>query len=152
MGKLTARQVAAAKHPGTKPGTKPRPVALPDGKGLFLQITPRGSKSWLLRYTLAGRTREAGLGSYGEGRDEVTLAAARAKAADLRALAKVGTDPVDHRKAQQRDAAAASRKAAAHTFQSVAEACIAARQDAWKSPIHRAQWGSSLAAYAYPAL
>lgn len=88
------------------------------------------------RYTLAGRTREAGLGSYGEGSDGVTLAAARDKAADLRALAKAGTDPVDHRKAQQREAAAAARKAAAHTFRSVAEACIAARKDAWKSPIH----------------
>jgi hypothetical protein len=60
MGKLTAKQVAAAKHPGTKPGAKPRSATVPDGEGLFLQITPSGSKSWLLRYTLAGRTREAG--------------------------------------------------------------------------------------------
>ena len=152
MGKLTAKQVAAAKHPGTKPDAKPRPVTLPDGDGLFLQITPGGSRSWLLRYTLAGRTREAGLGSFGEPPEGVTLAAARAKAAEHRALLKAGTDPLDARKAQQRDTATAARKAAAHTFKAVAELCIAAREGAWKSAIHRAQWGSTLAAYAYPVL
>lgn len=152
MGKLTAKQVAAAKHPGTPPGAKPRPMTLPDGEGLFLQITPAGSKSWLLRYTLAGRTREAGLGSYGEPPEGVTLAAAREKAADLRALAKAGADPVDTRKAQRRQAEADARKAAAHTFRAVAEACIAAREGEWKNAVHRAQWGSTLATYAYPKL
>lgn len=106
----------------------------------------------MLRYTLAGRTREAGLGSYGEAPEGVTLAAARLKAADLRALAKAGTDPLDARKAQQRGEATAARKAAAHTFKAVAEACIAAREGAWKNAVHRAQWGSTLAAYAYPSL
>ncbi|RYI95431.1 MAG: site-specific integrase, partial [Acetobacteraceae bacterium] len=122
------------------------------GEGLFLQITPGGSKSWLLRYTLAGRTREAGLGSYGDPPDGVTLAAARGKVAEHRVLLKAGTDPLDARKAQRRDTATAARKAAAHTFKAVAEACIAAREGAWKSAIHRAQWGNTLAAYAYPAL
>lgn len=152
MGKLTARQVSAAKHPGVAPGIRPKPVTLPDGEGLLLQVSRGGGKSWLLRYTLAGRTREAGLGSYGEGPDGVTLAAARDKAAKLRALAKAGADPVDTRKAQQREAAAAARKAAAHTFRAVAEACIASRQGEWKSAIHQTQWGSTLAAYAYPSL
>ena len=152
MGKLTAKQVAAAKHPGTKPDAKPRPVTLPDGDGLFLQITPGGSKSWLLRYTLAGRTREAGLGSFGEAPIGVTLAAARDKAAELRAMAKVGADPVDARRALQRRAQAEARKAAANTFKTVAEACIAAREAEWKSPVHRAQWRATLVSYAYPSL
>ncbi|MCB4820756.1 tyrosine-type recombinase/integrase [Roseicella aerolata] len=152
MGKLTAREVAAAKHPGARPGTKPRPVTFPDGDGLFLQITPGGSKSWLLRYTLAGRTREAGLGSYGDPPEGVTLAAAREKAAELRALARTGADPVDARREAQRQAAAAARKALAHTFRSLAEACIAAREAEWKNPIHRAQWRSTLETYAYPSL
>ena len=151
-GKLTTKQVAAAKHPNTAPGAKPRPVMLPDGDGLFLQVTPAGSKSWLLRYTLAGRTREAGLGSYGNAPDGVTLAAARDKAAALRAMARAGTDPVDARKSQQRQAAAEARKAAANTFKTVAEACIAAREAEWKNAIHRAQWKATLAAYAYPIL
>lgn len=34
-----------------------------DGRGLYLQVAPGGSKSWLLRYTLRGKTREMGLGS-----------------------------------------------------------------------------------------
>lgn len=152
MGNLTAKQVAAAKHPGTKPGAKPRPATLVDGDGLRLQISPGGSKSWLLRYTLAGRTREAGLGSYGNGPEELTLAAAREKAAQLRALAKDGADPVDTRREQRRQAEAEARKAAAHTFRAVAEACIAAREGEWKNAVHRAQWGSTLAAYAYPSL
>lgn len=152
MGKLTVKQVEAAKHPGTPPGAKPRPVTLPDGEGLFLQITPGGSKSWLLRYTLAGRTREAGLGSYGEAPEGLTLAAARDRAAELRAQRDAGIDPVEARKAQRRQAEAEARKAAANTFRTVAEACIAAREAEWKNPVHRAQWRATLEAYAYPSL
>src|SRR5215218_8843280 len=61
-GGLTARTVAAAKHPGTPA----RPVRMGDGGGLYLQIAPAGSKSWLFRFTLAGKAREMGLGPVGE--------------------------------------------------------------------------------------
>ena len=35
----------------------------PDGDDLYLQVSARGSKSWIFGYTLDGRAREMGLGS-----------------------------------------------------------------------------------------
>ena len=58
MGKLTSLRVRAARHPDGN-----RPVRVGDGEGLYLQVAPGGSKSWLFRYTLCGRAREMGLGA-----------------------------------------------------------------------------------------
>ena len=33
-----------------------------DGRGLYLQVTPTGARSWLLRYERGGRERAMGLG------------------------------------------------------------------------------------------
>ena len=35
-----------------------------DGDGLYLQVSPTGSKSWVFRFTLRGQSREMGLGSF----------------------------------------------------------------------------------------
>ena len=51
-----------------------------DGGGLYLQVSPSVSKSWIFRFTRHGKSREMGLGSA----REITLAMARAKAADAR--------------------------------------------------------------------
>jgi hypothetical protein len=34
-----------------------------DGEGLWLQVSPSGSKSWVYRYTIASRRHHMGLGS-----------------------------------------------------------------------------------------
>ena len=52
-GRLTVAKVKAA-GPGKHP----------DGANLWLQVGPNGSRSWYLRYTLNGRTREMGFGPY----------------------------------------------------------------------------------------
>ncbi|MGP1678890.1 MAG: Arm DNA-binding domain-containing protein, partial [Burkholderiales bacterium] len=59
-----------------------------DGGGLYLQIAKGGSKSWIFRYTLKGKTREMGLGSL----NAVTLAQARDKARELRFVRTQGLD------------------------------------------------------------
>jgi len=61
--RLTSDFVAAVAQPGR----------YPDGGGLYLQVGPTGSKSWLLRYMSAGKSREMGLGPL----STVTLAEAR---------------------------------------------------------------------------
>ena len=71
MGKLTANEVKAAL---TKPGN------YGDGNGLFLKVSRTGGASWLLRVQHDGKRRDIGLGSA----KLVTLAAARAKAAEAR--------------------------------------------------------------------
>ena len=76
MGKLTAVAVKAAlANPGT----------YQDGDGLFLKVGKTGAASWLLRLQRDGKRQDIGLGSA----KLVTLAEARAKAAELRKAVKV---------------------------------------------------------------
>jgi len=147
-GRLTAKAVAAAKHPGTPA----RPIRMGDGGGLYLQIAPSGSKSWLFRFTLAGKAREMGLGPVGEPPKGVTLAAARLAAAEARGLLRRGVDPIEHRAAELRRSEAERAKAAANTFRSVAENMIGAREAGWRNAKHRQQWRNTLATYAYPII
>ena len=81
---LTARRVDAI----TKPGRHG------DGHGLYLEVKPSGSKSWVLLYTFGGRRREMGLGRY----PDVSLALARRKTLQLRETLSTGSDPLTVRK------------------------------------------------------
>ena len=58
---------------------------LNDGAGLRLRVRPNGSKNWILRYRLNAKERNVGLGSY----PKITLAIARSKADECRAMIKV---------------------------------------------------------------
>ena len=35
-----------------------------DGGNLYLRVAPGGTKGWIFRFAMAGKTRDAGLGSY----------------------------------------------------------------------------------------
>ena len=61
FGKAPAVMVKALRFPGDKM----RPVRFGDGDGLYLQVAPGDTKSWLFRYTLRGKAREMGLGALG---------------------------------------------------------------------------------------
>jgi len=153
-GRLTAKEIEAAAHPGTTG----RPVRLHDGDGLYLQLAPGGSKSWLYRYTLAGKAREMGLGAFGkparrgEPQIGVPLAEARDKAAEARKVLRNGSDPIDHRKTAQRREAADRQRAEAATFRALADEMVSSREAEWKNPKHVQQWKNTLASYAYPVL
>src|SRR3954464_12203248 len=96
MGKLTAAAVRAAKH---DPAKGLRPIRVGDGDGLYLQVAPGDTKSWLFRYTLRGAAREMGLGAAGDPPDGVPLAKARILAAEARAKLRTGVDPIANRRA-----------------------------------------------------
>jgi integrase len=115
-----------------------------DGDGLWLQISGSGSKSCVFRFTLAGRSREMGLG----GLNAVSLTIARERARECRLLLTEGKDPIVARNAN-RTASALSR-ARAKTFDQCAAAYISAHRSSWKSAKHAAQWETSLANYASP--
>ena len=83
-----------------------------------------------------------GLGAF----PEVSLAAARQKAAAARTLLQADQDPLDSRRALR----AASTLAEGRTFRAAAEELIADKLKGWKNPKHRAQWASTLETYAYP--
>ena len=68
-----------------------------DAGGMYLQVSPAGSKRWLLKYRIAGAEKQLALGSY----PAVTLIAAR-KARDAAKLQKsAGRDPVQARKVEK---------------------------------------------------
>ena len=127
-----------------------------DGKGLYLQITETGLKSWVFRFMLNGRRRDMGLGRFGlkDNREDslISLATARSLAAEARNLVKDGIDPIEQRKAVKLAAIQATKVETAKTitFRECAEAYIRAHSPGWKNDKHRAQWPSTLKMYAYP--
>lgn len=110
-----------------------------DGGGLYLQVSKSGAKSWVYRFTLSGRTRDMGLGSA----NFVSLSEARAKAAESRALAAKGIDPIETARTERKSQTSANLLAQAcdePTFQEFAEEYIRARADTWRNDKHRLQW------------
>src|SRR6202163_1197385 len=116
MGKLTAAAVRAAKHPSNSQ----RPIRVGDGDGLYLQVAPGNTKSWLLRYTLRGKAREMGLGPVGEPPHGVPLAKARLLAGEARALLRDGRDPLVERASVRVARQRAETEASERTFRAAA--------------------------------
>ena len=116
-----------------------------DGGGLYLQVTnTEGKRSWVLRYMLDGKAREMGLGSL----RSVTLARARAKAADCRLLVTDRIDPIEARRSGREQRALDAAKSV--TFQQCAIDYIEENKAGWKNAKHRAQWTSTLTKHVYP--
>jgi hypothetical protein len=66
-----------------------------DGRGLYLQITAAGNRSWIFRYERGGHERMMGLGPCAD----FTLDEVREFARSARRKLKDGTDPIDDRRA-----------------------------------------------------
>jgi integrase len=136
MTKLSARKVATLKKPGRHF----------DAHGLYLQITPAGVKSWLLRYQVAGRERFYGLGPL----HTVSLAEACERARRARLLILDGIDPIDARKAERAERAlAAARKM---TFEQAAKAFFEKHESKWGNAKHRQQYLHTMRDYVLPVL
>jgi integrase len=115
-----------------------------DGQGLYLQVTRSSARSWIYRYTLAGKSREMGLGSL----SIVGLAEARNAAAEARRLCKAGKDPIEARQLE-RSQNSASRQAGI-LFRHCVERYIAAHRASWRNAKHAQQWENTLCTYALP--
>ena len=96
MGKLTDRQVLNAK-------TAEKDEFLNDGGGLYARIRRSGVKSWLFRYRVGSSTKWFEIGTY----PDMSLAAAREKAAEHAKLWLKKIDPREHQIAIEAAAAAA---------------------------------------------
>jgi integrase len=129
-GRLTVARVRSAE-----------PGKYPDGANLWLRVGPNGSKAWFFRYTIAGRTREMGLGPW----PLVPLSEARDKATAQRRLVLDGVDPIAARDAKKplRDPV---------TFEAAAKQYIAGHERSWKSRDHARQWRNSLDRYVLPLI
>ncbi|MDN3234317.1 integrase arm-type DNA-binding domain-containing protein [Pseudomonas sp. WAC2] len=136
MGKLNPKQVENLTEPGT----------YEDGDGLRLVVKPTGRKSWLLRFQLAGRRREMGLGSF----PEVSLKKARQDASAKRSQLSDGIDPLaarDIARAAHREAQRAS-EAKQLKFETLAAEYCDAHGAAW-SEKWRKGWLRKLELYAF---
>ncbi len=150
MPKLSVAKVRSTTHPGGK--TK-RPIRLGDGAGLYLQIAPGDTKSWLLRFTRHGNAREMGLGAADpDGRTGVSLSAARHLAADARRQLQAGLDPIVERDKAALERRKAEERGKDQTFRKAAEGYIATHRAGWKNAKHADQWQSTLEAHVFPAL
>jgi integrase len=148
MAKLTSIAVKAARCLPDKR----RPVRFGDGNGLYLQVAPGDTKSWLFRYTLRGKAREMGLGPAGDRPDQVSLAKARQLAAEARALLREGRDPIEVRKAGRTADEKAKAEASRRTFRAMALSLLESKQSGWRSAKHRADWLATITTYAYPVI
>ena len=109
LNRLNARKVESAgagKHP--------------DGGGLVLIVKDTGSKQWVFRFKHLKRETMMGLGSY----PEISLAEARARAAQCRQLLATGINPIEHGRMQQAEAAKGIANKALNTFGQVADQYI----------------------------
>lgn len=148
MGKLNPKQVENLTDPGT----------YEDGDGLRLVIKKTGRKYWVLRYQLNGKRRDIGLGTYPDPSNEtrskrdLSLKAARSKAAILQERISNGIDPIDaaNTEREAKEAAAITEAAKQITFDNVAADYIAAHRPGWKNAKHAQQWENTLNTYASP--
>ena len=132
--RLSAEDVAGLTVPGR----------YPDGAGLYLQVGPTGSKSWLLRFMRDRRAREMGLGSV----HTVGLLEARRRAKTARLRLLDGVDPIQERVAAK--TADRLTEARTITFSQCAAAYIKAHRKGWRNAKHAEQWENTLKTYCDP--
>ena len=104
---------------------------LTDAAGLYLEVSPAGSKRWFWKFYPGGKESRLALGGY----PDVSLKAARAARDDARKTRQSGTNPVQKRKADK----IASASSSATTFEGVAREFFAAKKASW-SPAYSERW------------
>lgn len=110
-----------------------------DGKGLYLEITPGGSKLWRMKYRMNGKEKRLAFGAW----PEVSLADARGLRDEARGKVRAGVDPGHEKKM----AKIASQISAGNSFQSVAEDFIdvkLAKSGKADATVSKARWYLSL--------
>jgi hypothetical protein len=112
------------------------------GDGLWLDVGV--GRTWSLRFTLQGKARQMGLGAW----PGVTLAEARQRAADARAMVRNGQDPIEVRRDAK--AAKAAEQVRQITFAKAAADYIATNRAGWRNAKHASQWDRTLAPYVNP--
>lgn len=95
---------------------KAKPHKVGDFDGLYMTVTPTGSRLWHMKYRIAGRKKRLSFGAY----PAVSLARARQFRDEARSLLAAGSDPREIKQERKR----ADRERRGITFVSQAEAFI----------------------------
>lgn len=109
-----------------------------DGRGLYLDVQPSGSRSWLFRIQFQGVRRDFGLGSV----RDVCLADARIAAAEMRRKVRSGGDPAADRRSARRSTP---------SFESAARACYETLKAGWKDS-RQGIWIASFERHVFPMI
>jgi len=104
---------------------------LNDGGGLYLEISPAGSKRWFWKFYPDGKESRMALGAY----PALSLRGARKARDAAKGARREGVNPVQARRAERLTKAVAS----ATTFEAVAREFHGTKANAW-SDAHRGQW------------
>lgn len=104
-------------------------VKLSDGQGLFLDVLANGKKRWRMRYTRAGKESTITIGEY----PTVSLAVARMRREELRAILAEGKDPVIERTLANQ----ALLQANEETFEAIANEWLAIKKKSWSEGYHQ---------------
>ena len=78
---------------------KDKPYKISDGGGLYLEVTPKGSKLWRLKYRFAQKQKKLSIGIY----PTITLAEARNHREEAKRLLSGGLDPSAVKKATKEE-------------------------------------------------
>jgi len=102
---------------------KAKPYKLGDGKGLYLEVTPKGAKYWRLKYRMGDKEKRLSIGVY----PAIKLKEARQAMLEAKELIALGIDPsLDKQKKK-----ALSKTSNANTFEAVAREWYENRKSRW---------------------
>ncbi len=109
------RAVSDAALRGAKPAEKAYKISA--GNGLYLEVTPGGSKLWRWKYRIGGKENRYAIGSY----PDLSLKEAREEAENARKLVKQGIHPAQQKRLDRITAGLEQ----ANTFEAVAREWLA---------------------------
>jgi integrase len=132
--------------------TRPGWHAVGGVAGLLLQVNKSQQegglppRSWIFRYTLAGKREVIGLGPY----PQIPLSTARDVARQLSLDIRAGINPVVQKRVDR--SALIAQNSKQRTFQKCAVDYIDAHASDYTNEKHRKQWASTFETYAYPII
>ena len=111
-----------------------------DGDGLYLIVSPTGSKRWQFLFRWQGKLKEMGLGS----QSGLSLSEVRERAAEARSILASGRNPIDVRRLARHS------ERGAKTFGQEAEELILSLSQGFRAEKHGKLWKATLRTYAAP--
>mgnify|MGYP000845546797 CR=1 FL=1 len=144
---MTVKQLEAIKPPKTSPDIR---KAVGGASGLFINVKPSGSKSWLFRYSFDGK-RQTPIALGGYSRDTNSLSAMREVARGFNKQIKEGIDPKLHLREKRQEQL--RKKAQGISFKEAAEEWIQHKTNGdWKTAKSVQRGRQYITDYAIPVL
>lgn len=112
-----------------------------DGNNLWFVVGKNQTAKWVLRYVIAGKRREMGLGGY----PQVGLKDARIQAQNRSSEVRQGNDPIEAQLAK-------AAQPTVPTFGECAAHYIANQRLGWRNPKHAQQWTNTVQQFCKPIL